>query len=342
MNRGWLLWVLLVVPTVAWAGPSATLGSLEGEVSILRAGKTIASERIAEGFPLEPFDTVVTGTSGRAEVRWAPSLGLMGTVRLDPSSGVYLEFSPLRTDQTVGVIFLTGSLSVVLGSPGTSRLEVRTDTAVFVGAKPGFRVLSSDQGDVLVTSRGPAVQCLVGQRTWSADGTSAVEVPLDGPVRVLASNPSTTASLEATWRADRRQAFRDQIGPLFRAVAARYQRQLGQFERAWDRYQRESADRGGAAAARLRLSAGPLERTLPTLKALRQAFDDGLLPASLDVVRGYPARDFFRQAAADEAPWYQRLAESRGFYRAAADRNAGVFPAAQEGAVITPDSDYFH
>lgn len=342
MVRGWLMGVLLVVPAVVWAGPSATLGSLEGDVSVLRAGKTIASERIAEGFALEPFDTVLTGTAGRAEVRWAPSLGLTGSVRLDPASSVYLEFSPLRSDQTVGVIFLSGSLSVVLGSPGASRLEVRTGSAVFVGAKPGFRVLSSDQGDVLVTSRGPAVQGSVGDRTWSADGASALEVSADGPVRALASNPSTTASLESGWLADRRQAFRDQVGPLFRKVAVRYQRQLGQFERAWERYQREASDRGGVAVARLRLSAGPLERTLPTLRALRQALDDGLLAPSLEVVRGYSARDFFRQAAADEAPWYQRLAEAREAYRTAADKNAGVFPVAREGAVITVESDYFH
>jgi hypothetical protein len=344
MGRGLIVWGLLVLPVAFAAAAPVTLNALQGEIAVYRTGVLIPSEKILEGFGLEPFDTVVTGPSGKADVRLGAGIGLGTTVKLDPGTSAYFEFSPLRDSQTVGVTFLAGSLSVVTTTNGASTLEVRTDRAVFSGSKPGFRVVGVGEGDVLVTSRGGPVACRVGTRTVSADADSAVEVSAAGLVRTLPSNAATLGTLEVSWTVQKHQAFVDQLASAFHQVGSDYQRQLGQFQRAWDRYQRDSQDGSGvlAATANLRRAAVPLERAVVTLKVLRRLMDDGVLSPTLELNRGYPAKEFFRQADLDETPWFSRLVEARGFYQAAADRNGGAFPQARDGSSITWDSDYFH
>ncbi len=342
MTRPASLVLFFILPWLAAAAP-ASLVSLEGEVTVSRGGVVIPSEKLSDGFLLEAFDTISTGTTGKADVRFTPSIGLSGSLRLDSDTSLYLELTTLKKEQLVGVELLTGSVSVSLSAvAGSSALEVRTDSGTYTGTGPQFRLVETSWGDVLATTKAGKVLCRVGNRTVYAEPGSVVEVlNLDRSVQTYTVNVSTLDSYETTWARQRQQVFRDQSAVAFRTAASRYQLQGGLFQRAWDRVQRESQeDPRGAAVANLRRAAGPLERSLFQIKALRKLFDDGTLSPSLELTRGYAAKDFFRQATQDEVVWMPRLLEARAFYRALADKNGGSFPRAA-GVAITWNSDFF-
>lgn len=334
---------LYFLVSAALSAAPASLSSLSGEVTVARSGALIASEKIAEGFGLEPFDTVSTGATGTADLRLAA--GVTGTLRLEPNTSVYVEFLPLAPEQVVGVTLVSGSLTVsVTSATGESQLEVWTEAGTVQAAVSGFRLVGTPEGDLLVSGRSGVVVCRFGSRVWYVDPTSALEVlARDQGFSTLPVTPATLGSFETSWVKQRQQAFRDQLARVFRTTAAAYQRQLGYFQRAWDRYQRESDDPRGllAAAAQLRRAALPLERNLATVVLLRRGFQEGILSPTLEVSRGYPAREFFRQSALDEVPWWARLVEVRGIYRTAAERNGGTFPRVTDGSGITWDSPYF-
>lgn len=339
--------VLFVFMTLgAAAAPVASLASLEGEVSVLRSGVLIPSEKISEGFLLEAFDTVSTGTTGRADIRPAAT-GITGSFRLDAATSLYLDWTSLKKEQPVGIELLTGGLSVrVSAAAGASVVEVRTAAGTFYGPGPAFRVVGTSGGDFLVTSSAGKVVCQVPERTVFIEPGSVVQTLfLDQTVQTIPMNVSTLEAFEAAWLAQRRQVFKDQAAVYFRTAASRYQLQGAQFQRAWDRYQRELKDdeRGlRAATANLRRAATPLERTLFQIRALKALLDAGGLSPSLELGRGYAAKDFFRQAALEDTLWSARLGESRGFYRIWADRSGGEFPVVSDGDPITWDTDYFH
>lgn len=339
--------LFLAVTWGALAGPSVVLAGLEGEVSVLRSGILIPSEKVGEGFALEPFDTLSTGTLGRAEVRVPSALGISAALRVDPSSSLYVEFSPALIEQTVGVELLAGAVGVRVSSvTGSSAIEVRTAVATFSGQGPVFRVAQAPSGDLLMMPSSGKVLARLSDRTLFLEpGLVLQTLTLDGSVQTLPVNAMTLESFEVAWSRQRGQTFRDQTAVYFRALATRYQSAAGLFVRAWDRYNRESAGEPKAiqaATTNLRRAAGPLERVLVQIRALKGRFDEGGLPPSLELTRGYSARDFFRQSTAEETSFITRLGQARGFYKALADRNGGRFPASTDGAPITWTSDFFH
>lgn len=340
-----LTWFLAGVGAVS-AAPVAVLASLEGEVTLLRSGVLVPSEKLSDGSAVEAFDTVSTGLTGRAEIRFAAGVGITGFLRLDPGTTVYLDLTAAKKDQTVGVELLTGAVSVRVSSAAPNSLvEVRTSAGRFSGPGPSFRVVGTSGGDVLATSAAGKVECRFPQRTVFIEPGSVVQVlALDGTVQTLPMNVSTLDAFEGTWVLQRRQNFRDQAAVVFRSLAVRYQLEGAHFQRAWDRYQRESKDdeKGlKAAVANLRTAAAPLERTLYQIRALKVLADDGGLQPSLELSRGYAARDFFRQAAQEDPLWSGRLAEARGFYKTLNERLGGVFPQAA-GLSVTWSTDFFH
>jgi len=278
-------------------------------------------------------------------VRFSPATGLTGSLRLDPSTSLYLDLSSLRAEQVAGVELLTGSISVRLAAlAGTSGLEVRTEWGTFGGAGREFRVVLAPAGDVLVLAAAGKVQCWVESRVLFIEPGSVAEVlAVERSVRTFRVNTSTLGSTEVSWTFQRRQGFRDRAVAYFRFLGSRYQLQASQFQRAWERTQREAGD-GSApgATANLRRSAFPLERSLFRIVALKQLFDDGVLDPGVELNRGYTAQDFFRQFTQERDTSTARLAQARALYRQQADQRGGGFPKASEGLDITSGSAYFH
>jgi len=338
-------WFLCSASALFAAG--ASLASLEGEVTVLRSGVLVPSEKLSDGFALEPFDTVTTGATGRADVRFAAATGITGFLRLDPSTSLYLDFTVTKKEQTVGVELLAGAVAVrVSAATGGSQVEVRTSTGAFFGSGPSFRVVGTAAGDLLVTSGAGRVVCRLPHRTVFVEPGSVVQVlALDELVQTLPMNVSTLDAFESTWKDQRRQVFKDQAALVFRRIASRYQLEGAQFQRAWDRFQRESKDdeKGlRAATTNLRAAAGPLERSLFQIRALRVLLEEGGLQPSVELSRGYVARDFFRQASLEDPLWSGRLGEARGFYKTLSDRLGGAFPRTTEGLSVTWSTDFFH
>lgn len=346
--RVWSLFCLLgalVLPLTA--APVATLAGLEGDVSVVRDGRTVPSERIGENFPLEAFDTITTAATGRAELRWAALTGLSGTVRLDPSTSLYLDVTTLQREQTAGLELQAGAVTVRhLAGEGASRLEVRTDALAASAAQAVFRVALTWWGDALVTVTSGKVLCQGDRRSVFAEAGTSVEGL--SAERTVTSTPVTAVlgvEYEKAWQARRSQTLRDQAAQTLRGAAARYLLQAGTVQRAWDRVQREGTDNARsfqAAVARLRSAAAPWERSLVRLKGAAAFVTEGLVPATLELSRGTTVQDFLRLQSADEALWTPRLAQARAWYRTVADRNGGVFPGAGDAAVVTAGSDFFN
>jgi hypothetical protein len=345
MVRWLACFFLLVVPLVSGTCASvAVLASLEGDVSVIRGGTLIPSENVAEGFALEDFDTVTTGRTGRADIRFAASTGIGGTVRLDADTALYVDATPLKKEQTVGIELLVGGVTVQVASAlGTSTVEVRTDSGTFSQTGPGFRALMAESGETLVWTRAGQVVCRVGNRVVSTEPGIAVEA--SSGVRTIPVNVSTLDAFEAGWLAAKKQTVRDQASAMFREVASRYLLEVGRFQRAWDRGQREAvgpAKANEAATADLRRSAAPLERSIPRLKVLRRLFDEGLIPPTLELSRGYAAKEFFKAWDQEAGDWAGRLAQARGRYKTVVESSGGEFPRTKDLPEVTFGSDFFH
>jgi hypothetical protein len=346
----WLVFPLLLVflpASEVVAAPTsapAMLTALEGAVSVVRSGTLIPSDRIDEGFPLEDFDTILTGHTGHAEVRVSAATGVAATVRLDNDTSLYLDVSVLKTEQTAGVELLAGGVTVQVASvQGRSVVEVRTDTGAFSQAGPGFRVVMAPSGETLVTARAGSVSCRVGNRVVTAEPGTVVEA--SAGVKTIPVNVSTLDAYESGWLSNKKQFLRDQSSLLFRLIGTRYQLQVSQFQRAWDRNQREAAGPPRAilaATADLRRSAYPLERSMPRVQALRKLFDEGLIAPGFELSRGYTAKDFFKAWDQESADWNDRLTQARAFYKSVVESSGGQFPGTSDIPAITYTSDYFH
>jgi hypothetical protein len=182
----------------------------------------------------------------------------------------------------------------------------------------------------------------VGNRVVTAEPGTVVEAAAD--VRTIPVNAATLDAYEAGWLAGKKQTLRDNAVALFRVSGTRYQQQVGRFQRAWDRSQREASGSPRAVQAAtvdLRLSAAPLERSIPRLKALRRLYDEGLISPTFELSRGYTAKDFFKTWDGESADWSSRLAQARGQYKAVVEANAGQFPDVSNVPEITYSSAYF-
>ncbi len=338
--------LLLFFPWFLSAASVGSLVSLEGEVSVLRGGVVIPSEKLSDGYLLEDFDTITTGASGRADIVSAPSTGVESRVHMESGTSLYLDVSPWKREQPFGVELLAGAVAVIVSSTiGVSAVEVRTEMGTFLGAGPRFRVYDSPQGDVLVLSEAGKVLCRAGERSVSADPGAMVEVLAPGrKVRTIPVNPSTLDSAATSWSSQRNQVFREQAEGYLKSLGSRYLWQGGLFQRAWGRIESVKDDpvQSQRAVANLRRAAAPLERSVVRMAALRNLFDEGLLASTAELARGYSAKDFFGQVAQDAPSFAVRLGQARALYRNVADRNGGDFPVASDGSLVTWDSDFFH
>lgn len=342
----WLIRMLFLgaaASMFAAPGGPGTLGSLEGDVAVVRGGALIPSEKIAEGFALEDFDTVLTGKTGRADVKIAASTGIAASVRLDTDTALYIDASN-KKDQTVGIELLSGAVTAQVASVfGRSLLEIRTDTGTFTQTGPGFRVVMAPSGETLVLVRGGKVACRSERRVvWAEPGT-AIEAA--AALKTMPVNVATLDAFESSWLSDKKQVLREGASPLLRRFGNAYQLQLGRFQRAWDRSQREA---GGparsvqASVADLRRAASPLERSMPRVLTLRRLYDEGLIAPTFELSRGYPAKDFFRAWDQESTDWATRLAQARGMYKSVVDGNDGVFPLTSDTSEVTYSSAFFH
>ena len=346
MTRALVALLLLLVPWTLSAAV-ASLRSLEGDVTVLRGGQWIPSDRLADGFLLEPFDTVSTGGNGKADIRLASSTGLDGVIHLDPETTLYVDISPWKKEQTVGVELLVGAVSVFVSSAnGASQVEVRTDTGTFGGIGPQFRVVLVPSGDVLVATQAGQTTCRVGGRVVSSDPSSLVEaLLLERSVRTIPVNVSTSAAAVQSWALQRNKQFRDHSDGEFKALVSRYLRQAGLFQRAWARVNASGGDdlrTKQVATANLRRVAFPLERSLPRVSSLKRLLTEGVLAPDVELLRNYNAKSFFADDADDALALAARLGEARALYRDLADRNGGDFPSASDGSAVTWDSPFFN
>jgi hypothetical protein len=151
-----------------------------------------------------------------------------------------------------------------------------------------------------------------------------------------------------------------------RFFASRYLQTSGQFQRAWNRWEREGRDLWGLWALQdttgtqssaslvvetktmagllvpLRRLGNSLERDSFRLSQLRTLFQQGVLSEGLEVSKGYTLKEFYRQLDLDLPEAFKRQAMVRWMHKSYLQRTGGEFPAPVLVPGISRDSPFFH
>ena len=348
---------------------AASLGrvtALEGDLTVTRAGKLLEPARLKEGLELETDDLLQTGTSGRLEFTIGAG-GVVAACKLGSDSSLALNLSSLKKEQTTALELIGGSLSLKLTSvAGSSHLEVRTTDAVFSSRGATFSVFSSLGGEWAVSASAGKVQCRVANLAYQAEpGTVVVVSPNPQEARSFQVNVNTIESWNQSWTTAMASDIRNRALASVRFFASRYLQTAGQFQRAWNRWEREGRDVWGLWALQdttgtqssaslgsetkimagllvpLRRLGTSLERDSFRLNQLRTLLQQGVLAETQEVSKGYNLKEFYRQLDRDLPEAFKRQAMVRWIHKSYLQRTSGEFPAPVVVPDISRDSPFF-
>jgi len=194
--------VAAAFPAQSFAAGSAGVAQfIAGDVNVLRAnGKT---EALAKGKPLESGESVLTGTAGRAQVRFSDG----GLVSLQPNTDFkianYVDEADPKQDRFL-VDLLRGSMRAITGLIGKRNREnykVTTTTATIGIRGSGFSVGYNPDGSLGITTELDAIEvCNAGGCVGLTAGESVRVVnSSEAPVRtnVRANVPTPPPTQEA-------------------------------------------------------------------------------------------------------------------------------------------------
>jgi hypothetical protein len=341
--------------------------ALEGELSVTRAGKLLEAARLKEGLELETDDLLATGTLGRLEFTINAG-GVAATCKLGSDSSLALDLSSLKKEQTTALELIGGSLTLKLTSvSGNSHLEIRTTEAIFSSRAGAFSVVCSLGGEWAVSASTGKVQCQVGNLAYQAEpGVVVVVSPNPPEARSFLVNVNTIESWNQSWTTAMASDIRNRALASCRFFASRYLQTSGQFQRAWNRWEREGRDLWGLWALQdttgtqssaslvvetktmagllvpLRRLGTSLERDSFRLSQLRTLVQQGVLSEGLEVSKGYTLKEFYRQLDRDLPEAFKRQAMVRWMHKSYLQRTGGEFPAPVLVPGISRDSPFFH
>ncbi len=215
------------------ASAVGTIGYLEGQVSIVRGGRTLPQPQIGDA--VENYDLIHTGKDGKAEIAVGTPTGMTGSVKIEPATIFQIKVETVNAEAKSTLELMTGSVAVkVKKAAGKPTMTVRTETASLGVRGTSFGIVSTIQGDVLVTCDEGDVAVSDGSASAEAVPGTAVTRLSDSP---LASVPVALSSLEDFrngWIAERIEAFRANAYPVTRDYAGRYAKMSIEFSRAMD------------------------------------------------------------------------------------------------------------
>jgi hypothetical protein len=189
---------LLPAHTLA-AGSAGVAQFIAGDVNVLRAnGKT---EALAKGKPLESGESILTGTAGRAQVRFSDG----GLISLQPNTEFkianYVDEADPKQDRFL-VDLLRGSMRAITGLIGKRNREnykVTTTTATIGIRGSGFSVGYNPDGSLGITTELDGIEvCNAGGCVGLTAGESVrVISPTEAPVRTnVRANVPTPAPVQ--------------------------------------------------------------------------------------------------------------------------------------------------
>ncbi|MCZ8255585.1 MAG: FecR domain-containing protein, partial [Polaromonas sp.] len=224
------------------AGSAGVAQFIAGDVNVLRANGS--TEPLAKGKPLESGESILTGSAGRAQVRFTDG----GLVSLQPNTEFkianYVDEADPKQDRFL-VDLLRGSMRAITGLIGKRNREnykVTTTTATIGIRGSGFSVGYNPDGSLGITTELDGIEvCNAGGCVGLTAGESVrVVSPTEAPVRtnvranvptpapaqeVVTTGNQTTAdgkaSIVSTPSAPVRQVFTDlAVGVAFTDTAA--------------------------------------------------------------------------------------------------------------------------
>lgn len=362
--------VVLVLPVFAWADDViGTVTYLEGYPEVIRNGTEVV-DWVDFGFEVENYDKVETDDISLVEIEIEPSTGIDATITVQPSTVFYFDISNLRGEQSGGVELLGGSVGVVARRlVGTSKLDVRTSSAVMGVRGTTFSVTTAINGDILVTTTEGSVECTPaeGQPRFAVPG-QAVEQTIDGTFRNIDIEGVDAATFQRSWFKERVQAFDANAPRVIRYYGQRYLEQREQFAAAYRALLAErdiidkwiTEDEEGRIGTRMdvmrekREIVGELmavrgslflfERTFYRLAQMAPYARGEVL--TMRVAPGVTAQQLFQTVADDREVFSRRMSIVRYVMKLYALRNDGVMPfmgvsGMGDGSFASPDSHFF-
>ncbi len=329
-----------------------SLAYLDGEMSVTRNGRLMASDRVAMGMDVENFDTIATAKDGTADVEITSPVSPGTVLRIDPNTTFTLEVTRVGESTAADFTVLRGALGFkVKKITGNQEVTVHTDNAVLGVRGTEFRVVTSPTGDTLVSCREGAVEVRDAAGSARARPGEVVEKLGDEPFRSIAVSPETLDGFERAWYAERIEALRANALRASRAYADRYERSLGRFQAAflalvddhaaliqkWVREDREGrlgstveqmSEKKQVVGALFRVQRElvVLERLYYRLSELRGYHEEGT--GRGDIRPGLTTQEFFTRLQADGEEIVQNVQYARYAMKLYARRNGGFFPSA--------------
>ena len=339
---------ILLFLTVMLAAASDIIGEIiffEGEVTIYRNRREV--EFIDFGEPIENFDQIVTGQTGRIEIAIYPETGIAVSITLQEDTIVNLDISGIANEQEGLLELLTGTLEVAMNRSGSlNKLNIRTGTAIMGGHEAEFAVQTTIAGDILLSVSEGLVECNAGYVLFATPGEAVEFFSSHRHWRNLSVTGDSLGRFRQNWFAERLAS----LAPLLavQSIVGNYFNLKDQFLQAYIRLMNEreiiqkwlDEDRLGKmgstsehvrekrqiieALRNIYEIQFPLELVFHRLHKILNQYPN--MAGDTEVSSGLSLRNFIRQLEADSAGVSYRMAEIRHILKLYVLRNEGLNP----------------
>ncbi|MCF7929821.1 MAG: FecR family protein [Spirochaetales bacterium] len=348
------------------AGFAAAAEEALGEVVYVEGGATLVrgEQRYPEidfGKRVRNFDLIRTGSDGLVEVSLDPSTGLESVITVAPDTEFVFEMQGNESRRKSSLELFTGTVALnVQRLAGTADLEIRSAHTIMGVRGTSFDVSTAPAGELLVTCSTGRVACRFEDgRLLSAEPGNAVEASGDGTFRTIPVAAGDPAAFRRDWLAEKIRAFQANAGQAVSSYAKRYNRLVGQFNRAYqglqehaellDKWIREEAqgERPGriermqekkkiiGSLLEIRKVNFLFERVYYRVLELKSYYEQGY--GREPVPGGVDAEVFFRKLERERGDLERKMNRVRMAMRLYARRNGGRFPLS--GGVFLPEEE---
>ncbi len=219
---------LIFITITALTGYSQdTVGTLvykDGEVQIVRDGRTLPEDEIFIGSDIENLDLIITKSDSEAQIEINAGASPGSLLKVEPNTYCTITISTEKGKHQTNIGIISGILALKVKklSKG-NQFNVKSD-AVTLGVRgTQFSVVSPPTGDFLITCRKGAVLCTDenGNKLFAKPGQVVEKRP--GEIfRTIPVAISSLSEFRKNWYTERIEAFKANALKAIRYYALRY------------------------------------------------------------------------------------------------------------------------
>lgn len=160
--------LIAILPLGLFAQTAGIVEFSSGTVSFARNGKVTKTLKIGEKILFN--DTLTTGSNGQITLALDKASGFSGKITMKSKTSFTIKLESLNKTSTTQLNMAAGSVGLKLTKlSGSSQLQVKTESAVMGVRGTTFEVVTSPQGNVLVSCTEGKVECTLGESTSEDD-----------------------------------------------------------------------------------------------------------------------------------------------------------------------------